>query len=144
MAEVLLGFLLHTYRERPGLIPPPLPSYSGVSILQMLSFLLNGSSILPNNPLHSGRCMIYGSPAERNGLQSQWMNQMNPRGKIPWSAACDSLFEMALLLLRSLCMVSPRFQRARIQTDTELFKKTSQNHGIFQHGSAPTDIFHPN
>lgn len=23
MAEVLLGFLLHTYRERPGLIPPP-------------------------------------------------------------------------------------------------------------------------
>lgn len=107
------------------------PSYTGVSILQMLSFLLNGSSILSNNPLHSGKHMIYGSPAERNGLQSQWMNQTNPRGEILWSAAWDSLFEMALLLLSSLCMVTLRFQRARIQTDTELFKKNSKTMEYF-------------
>ena len=44
---------------------------------------------------------------------------------------------MALLLLRSLCLVILRFQRAGIQTDTTLFKK----HGIFQCGSAFTDIF---
>lgn len=96
--------------ERPGLIPP---SYAEVSILHTLSFLLNGSSILSNNPLHSGKHVIYGSPAERNGLQGQWMNQTNPRGEIISSAAWDSLFEMAFLLLRSLFTVTLRFQRVR-------------------------------
>lgn len=46
-----------------------------------------------------------------------------------------------ILLLRSLCMVTPRFQRARIQTDTELFKKNSRNMEFFHVDLPPLTSF---
>lgn len=50
-----------------GVLVPP--SYE-LNVLHILSFLLNGSSILSNNSLHSGKHMIYGTTAETNGLHS--------------------------------------------------------------------------
>lgn len=118
------------------------PSYVRVSILHMLSFLLNGSSILSNNPLQSGKHMIYGSSAERNELQSQWMNQRNPKER----RSCDQLHGTHFLKWHFYCIslcawLHWGFKESGSRQILDCFKKNSKTMEVFNVDLPPLTSF---
>lgn len=126
-----------SFRSTPHSGRCSFPQLRTVNILHVLSFLLNGSSILSNNSLRSGKRDLW------NRSRNEWITQLKNEPNQPKrphrmiNGTGLSSFSTVLPLLTSLRLVIPRCQRAGTQTDAALFKK----HAVFPCGSAFAGIF---
>lgn len=139
MAEVLLGFQFHTYREARAHHPPATSGWAFYTcshsyLMAPPSFQITLSSL----------ASIWFMGAQQKGMNyraSEWIKGTQER------RSCDQLHGTHFLKWHFYCIslcawLHWGFKESGSRQILDCLKKPLQNYGSFQCGSAPTDIFH--